>query len=342
MKITLRTLFFLSSLGFSAHVGAQPSAAQPNAAQSGTVPSYAAAIAATQATPSVAQANVQQPTSYQGGVYPIGGGGIPAGFVLVQANYIDQIARASEVAINSARDNVDILKTIVLWGGSVFALIGSALAFFGFNSFKKIRGIGQKLEDIKNKETEINSRMTAIDKAEKKLIEKIGNIDDTLKTMGTFAVQMGTASFKFSGFRATLDPVKKTEYADQIIPEVESVLEVAQKLSQERAVSWARATLGVLHLHKGDLEQAYKFAKASAEENPNNWDDRYYNVACICARLFAEKEDVRWKNEALESLRKSLTEAMAALAEKDEDFSNLRHEVSEIIAQWNATRKAES
>lgn len=264
--------------------------------------------------------------------------GIPAGFVLVQANYLEQISKVAEGAVISARDNVDTLKTIVVWGGSVFALIGSILAFFGFNSFRKIRGVGAKLETIKNQEAQLASRMESIDRTEAELKQKISNMDETLKRMGMFAVEMGTAAFKNSQISAIQDPAEKKLAAQDLIPVVESVLNSAKELEQERAISWANAVLGVLHSLAGDLKKAYEFAKTSAAENPKNWEDRNYNIACICSLLFAEDKQDHWKAEALQCFEKSLSETVVELAIKDQDLEHIRAEVNALIEKWKAQR----
>lgn len=280
---------------------------------------------------------------------------IPAGFVVVQSNYLDQVAATAKSAIDSAKANEESLVGIMKVAGWVLAALIGVVTFFGYREYKSIRHIQKKL---KNNLKESNQQLAQIDSLKNEVVPKLQASLAEVQDMETILIDL---SFLHNVGREVDELHRKkspdlVRTASEALSEGKRLFEHAeahhnrrQTENGERILSYIAAVMGVISMRAQSLDEAIQWARHSVKYNPRGYDDRAFNLACALAQRFEKRKDAKDKAEALQILEDGFTNNTISWSEAwdDGDFNCLRESlknskfaIPETVQQFESSGKA--
>ncbi len=252
---------------------------------------------------------------------------MPAGYVVVSTNHIDQVAATAKLAIEASQKNEESVIKILGYVGSAFAALVAVFAFFGIKEFKdikaKAKGLAEPLEKLQSMNvsltqvhemSEILIRLFSLRHMNQQLGELVRKQSPDVKKTALDAIPEG---------RALLD-LAKAHYKAVRETEKQHTAEHDESLSKqsERVLSYVAAVLAVIAMRADAFNDAVRWAEESVEHNPRQYDDRYYNLACALTRRNEGNDRVR----ALVILEDAFKRKAISWQEAwdDEDFQKIR------------------
>lgn len=260
---------------------------------------------------------------------------IPAGFVVVQSNYLDQVAATAKSAIDSAKANEESLVGLMKVAGWVLAALIGVATFFGYREYKSIRKIQQKL---KNNLKKSNEQLAQIDTLKNEVVPKLQASLLEVQDMETILIDL---SFLHKVGRDVDDLHKKSSpdlarTASDALPEGKKLFERAeahyhrrQTENGERILSYIAAVMGIVSMRAESLDDAIHWARRSVQYNPRHYDDREFNLACALSKRYEKTKDAGNKAEALQILENGFATHTISWTEAwgDSDFACLKEDL---------------
>lgn len=335
---------------------------------------FASAPAAIAAQPNVVRAQAQSATTTTGllNPAPIGMAPPPAGFVVVQTNYLehmvalqkaslDAVAATSQLAITSAKDKEEWLVTLVQTVGISFSVIAACFTFFGISKYAEVKGWLRQINEAKagasdacteaaksaQKVKDIATKVAGdVDSLQVQLATLTGSVDKARDAEDAVAERLGEVEQLVTGMHSqklAIEQLKasgrKRDDARALLDEIKVLYAIADKHNNERIKSYLAAVLALTCMYAELWEEALAYGEVSMKCNPRNWDDRKYNLACIYAAKFKVEKSEEDKQMALGFLTEYFERNGTPIADidlqeaiKDVDLASVQGDV-EVLAQ---------
>jgi len=268
---------------------------------------------------------------------------IPPGFVVVQSNYLEQVAATAKSAIDSAKANEESLVGIMKVAGWLLGVLAIVLTYFGFKEYASIQAIKQKL---KKNLAASKAKLEEVEHIKGEVVSKLELSVWQMQELTSVLLDMHQLSLKISEVENLLEKNNATEMkrvAEGALRAGKLLFERANKLratrnapsldaekvqsdALERIVSYIVATLSVFSMRFGQLDEAVEWARQSVQHNPMNYDDREYNYACALAKRYEQNHAIADSEAALEILRRRMDAGDWTWREiwGDDDFKSIR------------------
>lgn len=265
---------------------------------------------------------------------------IPAGFVVVQSTYLEQVSATAKSAIDAAKDKEEWMVRIVQLVGIMVTAIAALATFLGYKTYKDLKehvaGIRKTEEEVKLSSNAMKEVVRQAKKEAKRFQSKLVGMERLFIGIHSFRLVIGE-----------LDSGRSEQQVNDArgeLAEAKELYELSREHGNKRIQSFMAANLSIVYMRAQQWEDARKYGLESIECNPKNWSDRQYNLACICARKYEAHQLPSDKAQAVESIRKYLERrSPVELAEIDEalgddDLVAIKPELEEIKQALVAVR----
>jgi len=263
---------------------------------------------------------------------------IPPGFVVVQSNYLEQVAATAKSAIDSAKANEESLVGIMKVAGWVLGALAIVLTYFGFKEYASIQAIKQKL---KKNLAASKAKLAEVEQIKGEVVSKLELSVWEMQELTSVLLDMHQLSLKISEVENLLEKNNSTEMkrvAEGALRAGKLLFDRANKLRNtrnaqsdalDRIISYIVATLSVFSMRFGQLDEAVEWARQSVLHNPMKYDDREYNYACALAKRHEQNHAAADKDAALEILGRRMDAGDWTWREiwDDDDFKSIRTEL---------------
>lgn len=272
---------------------------------------------------------------------------IPPGFVVVQSNYLEQVAATAKSAIDAGKANEESLVGIMKVAGWVLGALAIILTYFGFKEYASIQAIKQKL---KKNLAASKAKLEEVEQIKGEVVSKLESSVWEMQELTSVLLDMHQLSLKISEVENLLAKNNSTEMkrvAEGALRAGKLLFDRANKLRNtrnaasldaekvqsdalERIVSYIVATLSVFSMRFGHLDEAVEWARQSVQHNPMKYDDREYNYACALAKRYEQNHAIADKESALEILGRRMDAGDWTWREiwGDDDFISIRPELA--------------
>ena len=278
---------------------------------------------------------------------------IPAGYVVVQSNYLDQVSATASAAINSAKSNEESLVGIMKVAGWIVAALVAVCGLFGYKAFSDIwktqKEMTETLDSSKKRLKQIDSmKNEALPRiqaaiAEVQDMEAIlvdlwflrtvhQDVKQFLKEDKADAAAAAAADALPEGkrvFRHASEHHERQIKGEPMSPDEDSAVRQATTAVGERVLSYVAAVMGVLSMRAGVLDDAVDWARLSVQYNPRKLSDRQFNLACVLAQRYKKNEPFMKGSEAV---------SVQCMKDKAEALQILRDGISQKEISWREAR----
>ncbi|WP_295996688.1 hypothetical protein [Rugamonas sp.] len=271
---------------------------------------------------------------------------IPAGFVVVQTTYLEQVAATAKAGIDAAKDNVAFLVTIMTTVGA----FGTVLAlFFGFFCIKTYKDVTHSARIIKGISRRSKTELKNVAAARQEILTIRQEMEQAVIKSRERMSELEQLSVGMHYLRFILDELKKAPLnseeqindAKDSIEEAIELFTLAEKHVNVRLVSFMAATLSIILMRAKKLDQAYFYGLRAIKDNPKNWPDRPFNLACICVAKYKATGKDSDKVEALKLLKQCFEVYKTPVDEalSDQDLEPIWDDLAQLKNEYEANKK---
>ncbi|MGB9992037.1 hypothetical protein [Pseudoduganella rhizocola] len=272
---------------------------------------------------------------------------IPAGFVVVQSNYLEQVSATAKAAIDSAKSNEESLIGIMKVCGWVLGAILAVLTFFGLKEFKAIQQVQKDLSDTLKVS---NQKRKKIEEFSDKVLPGLIDSMSALREMEAIMIdvvflQMSVAELVEPGGSEESEIRRKAEAS---LKRGRATLARAKALYEHRVgakdatglqdnveelgrvLSYISSGVGLIAMRAGAFDEAIDAIKVSVDHNPLGYPDRRFNLACAYAKRYEATRNANDKARALELLEDDLANGVWQWEEviEDNDLASIREDLA--------------
>jgi hypothetical protein len=268
---------------------------------------------------------------------------IPAGLVVVQSSYLEQVSATAKAAIDSARSNEESLVEIMkVCGWVLAALIGTA-TFFGFKEYRAIQLIHEKLSKNLRITNEKRKKIEAF--ADTVAPGMLASMND-LREMEAIMIDVAFLGMSLAELIDTgsKDEQEMRRSAEKSLPRARDLLARAKKLYErrrdgsevpglqsnveelERVLSYISSGVGIIAMRAGANDEAIRAMELSVEHNPLEYTDRRFNLACALAKRYGATRNDSDRIRAIQLLEEDLASGVWEWNEviTDTDLESIR------------------
>lgn len=283
-------------------------------------PASAAAVSHPQTQPAVIMTGAANTAS----TAPV----FPAGFVVVQSTYLEQVIAAAKSAIDAASDRVALMVTMVQIVGVMLGLIGAGATFLGYKTYQDFQ---KNIEAIKKSRDEVETH--------RKEIEAV--VLDTKRQAKDFESKLLSLEKLFIGIHACrliigeLSPARSLQQIDAARREVGDAKElylISKNHDNPRIQSFIAANLSLILMRAQSWDEALAYSNESVACNPKDFSDRGYNQACIHARKYEALDQVAAQAVQAQAAKMAALELLARYFKRHPDQASLDDEFDTALS----------